>query len=191
MPFHIDSTNSVNVNMMNDEISYMRLGVSDSLAVGELYYGHGNYSMVVLMPQNYYNLKELILDMDATKFDNIMQSLGVEEEVPVYLPRFKFEFKYEDLASQLSNLGLQSLFTSDAGLDGINPNLYIDKIVQKTFVEVNEEGTEAAAVTGAFGITSAMPPQELKIDHPFMFAIRETTTGVILFLGTVVDPGGH
>ncbi len=188
MPFYTDEKLCPEVDMMNDEISYMRLGANDSLLIGELYYGHGNYSFVVLLPYNGYSLKNLVLSMDADKFANLMQELSEAKDVPVYLPKFKFEFKYEKLKERLINLGLQTLFTSDAGLDGINPDLYIDKIVQKTFVEVNEQGTEAAATTGAMAMDATMPQQELRVDHPFMFAIRETTTGLILFLGTVVNP---
>ncbi len=191
MPFYTDTNNSINVDMMNGEISYMRLGYNDSLVAGELFYGHGNYSLVVLVPQNDYTLRDLVMEMNTVKWDSIMQIMGFEKEVPVYLPKFKFEFSYKELKDQLSNLGLRSVFSTDADLDGINPYLYIDKIVQKTFVEVNEKGTEAAAATSGFGMATAMPPRELKIDHPFMFAIRETTTGLILFLGTVVDPANN
>ncbi len=189
MDFFIDSTRSVKVNMMNDEISFMRLAQNDSLAIGELYYGHGNYSMVVLVPQNDYTLKDLILDMNAEKFANLLDNTNISKEVAVYLPKFKFKFKYDYLKDVLSRLGVNTLFDpNNANLEGINPSLYVDKVIQKTYIDVNEEGTEAAAATGAMMRMTAMPPSELQVNRPFMFAIRETTTGVILFLGTVVDP---
>ena len=188
MPFHINPTQTVNVPMMNDEISYMRMGYNDSLVIGELYYGQGNYSMVVIIPQAEHTLKALIDGMNTEKFDSLLQLMGVSENVPVYLPKFKFTFSYKELKDQLTQLGLQSLFSDSADLDDINPKLYIDKIIQKTYIEVNEEGTEAAAATAAFGMTTSMPPVELKANRPFMFAIRETTTGLVLFLGTVTNP---
>ena len=80
----------------------------------------------------------------------------------------------------------QMIAPSDSG-DDATSRLWLDEVLHSTFIEVNEEGTEAAAVTHNTHVKSAMP-QEIIIDRPFLFVIRENSTGLILFLGRVVDP---
>ena len=192
LPFYVDSTQTVDAEMMVDDISYMRIGENDTLTVGELFYGKGNYSMVVIVPKDGYSLFQLVHSINATTFEELVKNTTEGDNVHVILPKFKFKFSYKDLKDQLTQLGLSSLFSPAADLDDINSGIYIDKVIQKTFIEVNEQGTEAAAVTAALARYTAAPTQILlKADHPFLYAIRETTTGVILFLGTIVNPTGN
>jgi serine protease inhibitor len=114
------------------------------------------------------------------------------------LPRFKVEYE-ADLNDMLKALGMAEAFdplrANFSGIAELNPGnrIYISKVKHKAFAEVNEEGTEAAAVTSVVGnLTSAQQPQEnfiMKVDHPFFFAIRDNATGVVLFIGSVADPG--
>jgi serpin B len=107
--------------------------------------------------------------------------------MPVYLPRFRMEWKRE-LNDDLKQLGMQRAFVPDgADFTRLSPfglHLYITKVVQKTFVDVDEEGTEAAAVTSVgVGITSM--PASFRVDRPFMVVIRERFSGTILFIGKI------
>ncbi len=157
----------------------------------ELPYGQGNYSMVVLLPNDDSSLPELINQLNSAEWNNLMLSIGEPSGWNLELPKFKFEYENE-LNNELADLGLGIAFSDLADFTGINKdgNLAISRVKHKTFIEVNEEGTEAAAVTSVtMGVTSAGPGMnDFAIDHPFLFAIKEKYTNAILFLGTVSDP---
>ncbi|KAH0617964.1 hypothetical protein JD844_016782 [Phrynosoma platyrhinos] len=112
-------------------------------------------------------------------------------EVYVHLPKFKLEESY-DLKSYLTALGLRDIFDSGkANLSGMSgaQDLHVSKIVHKSFVEVNEEGTEAAAATGIMVMLLSMPVEEnFTADHPFIFFIRHNPTNSILFFGKFASP---
>ena len=110
----------------------------------------------------------------------------------VELPRFKLENAY-DLKPVLAALGMPVAFTRQANFHSISDEpLYIDWVKQKTYVDVNEEGTEAAAVSGlgmrAMAVRREEAPFRMVVDRPFFLAIRENETGAMLFLGAIVDP---
>jgi serpin B len=119
------------------------------------------------------------------------------EEVAVTLPRYHVEKKYL-MAGDLAKMGMPSAFdahTADfSGMDG-NRDLLISAVVHQTFVDVTENGTEAAAATAGVVGLMAMPPgpkeeiKEFKADHPFVFFIQNKRSGTILFMGRVSDPG--
>jgi len=157
----------------------------------ELPYGQGNYSMVVLLPNDDSSLPELINQLNSAEWNNLMLSIGEPSGWNLELPKFKFEYENE-LNNELADLGLGIAFSDLADFTGINKdgNLAISRVKHKTFIEVNEEGTEAAAVTSVtMGVTSAGPGMnDFAIDHPFLFAIKEKYTNAILFLGMVSDP---
>jgi serpin B len=115
-----------------------------------------------------------------------------EQEVEIYLPKFKIEYGMS-LTNNLKDMGMKSAFTPDfadfSGMDGTR-YLYISDVLHKAFVNVDEEGTEAAAAT-AVGIhlTSLPPPLPVfRADHPFIFLIRDNSTGSILFMGRISNP---
>lgn len=111
-------------------------------------------------------------------------------EVRVQLPRFKLEESY-DLSEPLARLGARDLFGSKADLSGMSgaSDLFISKVVHKSVVDVNEEGTEAAAATGAIAqYAMLMPEEEFVADHPFIFFIRHKPSSHILFLGRLSFP---
>src|SRR5262249_42894005 len=114
-----------------------------------------------------------------------------EEEVEVTLPKFKTTSKF-DLNDQLAALGMKKAFIAgQANFSGMNgkEDLYLGFVVHKAYVDVNEEGTEAAAATGVGVKALALPKYPVfRADHPFVFLIRDTHTGGILFLGRLVNP---
>src|SRR5690606_1471993 len=108
------------------------------------------------------------------------------------VPRFRLEYEQE-LSEALEAMGMQRAFVpGGANFSGMSAShgeeLYLSSVLQKTFVEVNEEGTEAAAATSVGVSVTSLPPT-MRIDRPFLFAIRENFSGAILFIGKIVDPG--
>jgi len=144
--------------------------------------------MVVVLPHPDVSLQSVVDALDAEEWATWMTNLS-EVNVVVEMPKFSFEYEIE-LKDVLTALGMGIAFDEMlADFTKINPSgeLYISKVKHKTFVRVDEEGTEAAAVTSVgLRITSA-PPQFI-IDRPFLFAIRERLSGTILFMGKMVDP---
>ena len=113
-----------------------------------------------------------------------------KRRVNIYIPRFKFETKYF-LGETLSNLGMPTAFTNSADFSGMTgtKDLKIDKVIHQAFIEVNEEGTEAAASTGVITTFKKRPQTPIfKADHPFIFIIQQKETGNILFMGRVSNP---
>lgn len=185
---------SVSVQMMQrtDEEAVYGYAETDSLQVLKMPYAHENgagLSMLVILPDDIEAAEE---SLDAQKIDDLRQSL-TERRVNVYLPKFSLEETYP-LAGTLAAMGMPTAFTDAADLSGMDgtQNLFISSVVHKAFVDVNEEGTEAAAATGVIinlktSIEEEKPPT-FRADHPFIFAILDNDTGTILFMGRVVDP---
>ncbi len=148
-------------------------------------------SMVILLPKQNSSLAELQRNLTADNWEQWMTQFRTQQG-SIQIPRFKLEYDVE-LVPILSQLGMGNAFGGQANFSGISQiPTEISEVKHKTFVEVNEEGTEAAAVT-SIGIraTAAMPtaaPFQMKVDRPFFCAIRDNQTGSILFMGAIVDP---
>lgn len=189
-PFYLDNGTTVNVPMMQIENDFS-VAFAQNFAAIELPYGQGNYSMIILLPTDDSSLGELMSQLDEPTWNNIIQGMSVPTSRLLYLPKFKFEYENE-LNDELIDLGLGNAFSDFADFTGIckNESIAISRVKHKTFIEVNEEGTEAAAVTSVtMGATSAGPTNAIfAVDHPFLFAIKEKYTNAILFVGTVTNP---
>jgi len=156
----------------------------------EMLYEGRDLSMLILLPRHK-TLTALEDKLSAEIIKEWEKNLK-EERVDVYLPRFKMETKYF-LKEKLKAMGMGLAFSSKADFSGINGqrDLYIQQVIHQAFVEVNEEGTEAAAATGVLiGRTAYIPEKRyvFRADHPFIFMIKEKTSGSILFLGRLYDP---
>lgn len=156
----------------------------------EMPYGSGKYSMLILLPNSGKNTNDIISILNAENVNSWISKLA-EQKKKIYLP--KFEFKFDDsLVDELRILGMTDAFDDNkANLTGISDaaQLVISQVMHKSYIKVDERGTEAAAVTGiTVGTTSIGPDTSFRVDHPFVFAIREKDTQAILFLGKVLDP---
>ncbi|WP_152051297.1 serpin family protein [Tautonia marina] len=190
-PFFLPGEDEVMVPLMNRRGSY-RYGEGEDLKILELPYGKGDLSMVVLLPDTRDGLGALEAKLNAEQLDHWIAGLR-RQEVAVALPRFSLSSQFT-LNQALSKLGMSLPFQPGqadfSGMDG-SRELYITAAIHKAFVDVNEEGTEAAAATGiVVGVRSALPsePKVFRADHPFLFLIRDTHTGSILFLGRLTNP---
>lgn len=190
--FYPDGGGTVNVSTMNGEVGSKVVYSNDYKAI-EMPYGRTNFTMVVIVPQG--TLNSFYTSFTHQSWSQLTAELDGKAEFGktiVFMPKFKFEYeKY--LNDQLKSMGMVDAFNPfKANLSGIsNQSLYVDFVKQNTFVEVDEERTEAAAVT-TIGInlsTSIQPqPNEFVVDKSFIFAIRERTTNTLLFIGKVVNP---
>jgi serpin B len=188
--FHLGNGSDKTVRMMRmeDEIGYYE---NDLFQACELNYGRGNFSMIVLLPKSNQNVGAIVENLNPENWDAWTSSF-LTCTVNLTLPRFTFGYEKE-LNDILSLMGMGIAFGPEADFTGINSRgeLYIDYVKHKTFVEVNEEGTEAAAVTIVAILETTSGPNNvvyMVVDRPFLFAIREKTTNTILFLGKVAKP---
>ncbi|XP_059544418.1 leukocyte elastase inhibitor-like [Myotis daubentonii] len=195
-PFRLNKKDTKTVKMMYQKSKFPFGYIEDlKCRVLELPYQGRDLSMVILLPDD--------IEDEATGLKKIEEQLTLEKlhewtkpenlrsiEVEVHLPRFKLEESY-DLNSHLKSLGTEDLFHPKADLSGMAraSDLFVSKIVHKSFVEVNEEGTEAAAATAAI-IANCMyiPAENFVADHPFIFFIRHNPSANILFLGRLSSP---
>jgi serine protease inhibitor len=168
------------------EFSYY---ANDSLQILEMPYGQENFSMIILLPGSGHAVTPLTTGLTPEIWGDWLLNLS-KTNVEITIPKFKFEYE-RTLNDDLKALGMVKAF-ENADFSNINPaeDLYINFVKHNSFVDVNEEGTEAAAVT-VVGIVDVSAPVEpafvpFVADHPFVFAIRETTTNAIIFMGKVV-----
>ncbi len=159
----------------------------------ELPYGHELFHMTILLPDEPTGVDDLVASLSADRWRQLMARFeaAVLEEIEVYLPKFKLEWKSE-LKPVLAAMGMAEAFDPNmADFTGIVPEggLYISEVFHKSFVRVDEEGTEAAAATRVdMGLGAISPPPEFRVDRPFVFAIHDRHSGALLFIGKIVDP---
>ncbi|SDB92817.1 serpin family protein [Williamwhitmania taraxaci] len=190
-PFFVSPTAPKTVPMMHQKAN-MKVVQTNNAAIVEIPYGQGNYTMVVVLPNENMTTNEVATSLNAAQWREWMELLNRNtHEVNLSLPRFKYEFKRllnDDLTAQ----GMGIAFTDKANFSNISDQgLMINRVLHQTFIETNEEGSEAAAATVAeMGITSVEPtqPVTVTINRPFLYFIRETSTGTVLFMGRVSDP---
>jgi serine protease inhibitor len=185
-PFRLASGQVVEVPTMSRSMP-VRVGSHQGAQIAELPYGGGAYVMSILLPADGQSVDGLVAQLSSGTWSSAVGGLH-ETETPVSIPRFKLEWEGK-LNDELQRLGIVKAF-GDADFTRLSPSvgrsLRISEVKQKTFVEVNEEGTTAAAVTSVAIVDSA--PIPFTVDRPFLFAIRERISGTILFLGKIADP---
>lgn len=188
-PFQLDDGSAIEVStMIHDELGAISYSNENFTAL-ELPYGRRNFSMIIMLPEN--GLDNFYEDFTPEVWTGMTSALDNTTEwrnFMVSLPKFSFE--YDTLLNdQLQAMGMLDAFDDIlADLSGISDaNICVDFVKQNTFVDVNEEGTEAAAVT-TIGIRELSMGPMFVVDKPFAFAIRERTTNTLLFIGSVVDP---
>ncbi len=185
--FYLENGSEITVEMMSEKIGVKSYYNTNYQAI-ELPYGSKNFAMIIILP-------DILLDQYLEEFGpddweaitSSLDSTVVLEDKDIFLPKFKFEYE-KKLNEQLKALGMMDAFMENiADLSGISDyQLYVDFVKQNTFIELNEEGTEAAAVT-TIGINYTSI-NEFIVNKPFIFAIRERTTNTLLFIGKVEHP---
>jgi serine protease inhibitor len=177
------SQQQVNMMQKTDSVSYLSNNLFTSV---ELPYGQGNFNMVILLPNEGKTCADVRGQLTTKNWDSWMKSYSPVSELMIFMPSFKNEIALQ-LNDALKAMGMEVAFTSEADFSGMtgSPLLAIDYVQHNTFIEVNEDGTEAAAATvvGMFETSAGTTPQVFMVNRPFVFAITERSTGAILFMG--------
>jgi serpin B len=189
-PFSVSATQKVTAHMMHRQKTTFSYAEFDNFQALEMSYQGKRYSMLVLLPKRVEGLSSLERALSAATLAEWRRKMK-RVEVDVTLPRFTAT-QYFDLNRSLQRMGIVAAFDPNrADFSRINGsrNLFISAVVHKAFVDVNEEGTEAAAATGVvFGLTAFHSIPSFVADHPFLYFILDARSGGILFMGRVTDP---
>lgn len=186
--FHREDGSTVQVEMMHMEDATIAMGGGSDYAVAELPYGGEAFSMVILAPNGTRSARELLADLDPGEWGRAIGSLAERKLDVLSVPKFRLSYD-SYLNDALKAMGMDVAFRPGADFSRMSPagkGMCIDFVRQKTFIEVDERGTKAAAVT-AVGIRPTSF-NGFVVDRPFVFAIRERLSGTILFVGLVEDP---
>lgn len=192
-PFYLYSGSSADVPTMKQKSDFKVLD-GDGFIMGEFPYGQGNFVMDIILPDERNGLSALLPAITDAAFTVWVDQLS-KREVNLFLPRFKYGYK-KGLVEILTDMGMGIAFTEGADFTNIAefPPLLISDVLHQAFIETNEEGTEAAAATVVIIGTTSFPPSTpfaFVADHPFIYLIREVTTGSIIFMGRVSDPSAE
>jgi serpin B len=195
-PFYLENGAQVRAHLMQ-QVADVGYRAGRGYQAVTLAYRNAALAMLVLLPDRGDGLPKLESALSPSMIGDLLQ-LRSTTEAEVFLPRFRTSWG-EDLVGPLQTLGIRRAFTPEADFSGINGRappdedaLWVSLVLHKAYAEVNEEGTEAAAATldtALFlGIRPRPPRPVFRADHPFLFAIGDTSSGAVLFLGRVLDP---
>lgn len=152
-----------------------------------------NYSFVALLPKEGVTIEELVNSVDGKTFTDAINN-SASGHVDAAVPKFEYKYEIKNMVPIMEKLGIGSLFSAEkCDLSGIGElsegNLFVSDVIHKTYINMNEEGTEAAAVTGMMMKATAMPAESYTVilDRPFLYAIIDSVTGVPVFIGTCMD----
>jgi serine protease inhibitor len=187
--FYLEDGSDVSHQQMAIEAEIYYYEDDDFQAI-ELPYNNGTFNFRILLPKSGKKINNIISNLDDAKWADITNSM-VKTKTVVKIPKFKFEMSFL-LNDALISLGMVSAFDNAdfSSIDGAY-DLFISRVIQKTYIDVNEEGTEAAAVTAVeVGVTSVGPDNAKYFiaNRPFIYAITEKSTGAILFIGKMKKP---
>ncbi|XP_056376982.1 serpin B4-like [Hyla sarda] len=192
-PFYITKDTEISVPMMSKKREKFNIGIIEEIdaEIIELPYGTGDLCMFIVLPNEVAGLQKIEEQITAESLmkwtsSNFLTSMKLDLQIP----RFKIETNY-NLAQYLTNMGIVDAFSQQkANLSGMSDiGLYVSQVIHKCFIDVNEEGTEAAAATGAVIMPkSLLPPKTFIVNHPFLCFIKHISTDTIIFHAKVYSP---
>jgi serpin B len=188
--FHLPNGSVVDCDMMHQENEFLRYFNDDFQAI-QLPYGNAGYSMSIFLPREGHSLDGLINQINGATWSDWMASFTMDTTI-LKMPKFRLKYNRE-LKKDLTALGMGIAFDpNNANFSRISSliDLFISAVIHSTFVQVDEEGTEAAAVTVVVMETTSINPDErtIKLDRPFLFVIHDKYTDAILFMGKITNP---
>jgi len=189
-PFYITSGRRKQHPMMSQEGDYRYYESEQFQAVSLPYGKDGKFSFYIFLPKQNSNLKAFYQNLNLENWEKWMTQFNKQKGF-IRLPRFKTDYEVT-LNDALKTLGMEEAFSNKANFSGMGKNFAISQVKHKTFVEVNEEGTEAAAATSVGIVATSLrdepEPFRMIVDRPFFCAIRDNQTGSLLFMGSIIDP---
>lgn len=192
-PFHRPDGSTVEADMMRmEEQERMLYRQGEDYEAVNLYYGDAGFAMTLVLPDEEVGLESWVSDLDRDKWQELTEGFN-RVTLTMDLPKFETEYEIEGFKEVLQDMGITDAFIpAESDFSGINPardDLYISDTRHKTFVRVNEEGTEAAGATSVeISLVSLPPSVEISFDRPFFYVIREVESETILFMGSMTDP---
>jgi len=188
-PFYLEDGSTVSQDFMTATKTKYLYFQDNSKKLIDLPYGNGQFSMTLLVPTGQHTVNDVVQELNDESLA-VWLAAADTSAVELHMPKFKLEYK-KKLNETLSQLGMGIAFSDEADFSHMvegGQGLSISKVMHKTFLEVNEEGTEAAAVTSVGIIATSVGPPALKINRPFVFLIREKSSNTILFIGKLMQP---
>jgi serpin B len=192
--FYLDDNSKIDVQTMHANGEYLYFENAD-LQVLALPYENSTLVMYVFLPKEKGHLKNIENKyLTTTALNQLQKQLKVEQNLSVYLPKFKAQSFFNDLDVTIKQMGLTDAFDlNKANFSNLTDAKFaISKIIQQAKIEVDEEGTLAAAATGIVGVTSvegpSTPPKMFDANHPFLFLLYDTSGKIILFMGHLINP---
>lgn len=183
--FYLEDGSESEVMMMSKH-GKVEYGQGDNYQIVRLPYGAGKIAMYCILPQEDLSINKFIEELDLEEWQEIKENIREIDEFNLKLPRFKMEYGIKELNDSLTALGMGRAFADTADFSRIRNDVYISGVFHKAVIEVNEEGSEAAAATVVeVKETISMDPLEFIADRPFVFMIQDDETGTILFMGKV------
>lgn len=192
-PFQRPDGSKVKTEMMRmeqqEQMLYQRGGDYEAV---NLYYGDAGFAMTLVLPDKEVGIESWVMDLDRNKWLMLTEDFN-QVTLSMDLPKFETEYEIDNFKKILMDMGITDAFEpSDSDFSRMNPgrdDLHISDTRHKSFIRVNEEGTEAAAVTSnEMRLVSAPQLVNISFNRPFFYVIREVESGTILFMGTVTDP---
>lgn len=187
--FYLSDGSVVLVPMMNQELEIKYFSDAELRAV-KMPYGDGSFYMIVTLPEGDVTVDQMIENMTTEKWASISENMS-KRNLKLFMPRFEVECKYL-LNSNLISMGMELPFSPvNADFSNmIDAPVFISKVNHKTYIKVDEEGTEAAAATSVGMVVTSVGPElpEFRVDRPFFFVIAEEKSGAILFSGKIENP---
>ena len=187
--FYVDGTSTGKVDMMSYKGNTLFYDAGEYKIIS-LPYGDGGMFMDLILPKEETSMDTFVNQFDYNGYVEALAGISEKHDVIVGVPKFQTEYELS-LKNALISLGMEEAFTGAADFTGINEsgNIFISDVKHKTYIDVNEKGTEAAAVTSVeMKLTAVMDPIEFIADRPFMYTIREAESGSILFSGIFDTP---
>jgi serpin B len=188
-PFHLTDGSTRTVKMMELKKGRYLLHRDATKTIVDLPYGNKQYSMTLIIPAGDNQLADITRELSLANLNSWL-SKADSSSLALYMPKFTLEYEIK-LREILSAMGMAEAFGNQADfsrmVEGMAGGIAINEVTHKTFVDVNEEGTEAAAVTSADMVLTSLPPT-IRADKPFIFLIREKSSNTILFIGKLENP---
>jgi len=173
----------------DDSFNYFK---NEDLKIAELPYGNGSFSMFVILPSEKNDLYKVAEQLNPESFSDLTSEMN-KTPLKLFLPKWETSYSADNLKENLTAMGMGIAFQNRADFSELfaTESTKISQIKHKTYIKVDEEGTEAAAATSIGMVTTSMPAtpiEEMRVNRPFIYLITERNTGAVLFIGTVDDP---
>jgi serpin B len=188
--FHLSNGNVVNVPFMNQQVR-LATYFDPAFTLVDLPYGSGKtFDMYLMLPNSTSpSINDFAATLNATTLSKALSSLDTQQ-ITLSIPKWEYSYTIQNMTPELTSMGMGIAFSNNANFSAMYPgtSTAISQVTHKTYIDVSESGTVAAAVTGIGVVTTIAPYPPIKFDHPFVYLIAEKTMGMILFIGVVNDP---